>query len=176
VVDIQERLAHQGVEREPSEIAKSMDWKDIAPCFEPDGSLRDIYIIDSSTQDWQTIWMFLTHDPDRLTFSIDGLQTDPPGTVDGVFAVGLEHSVVASYALGKQTINCHFFEKSEIEFDLDPRDVSGTDDVDTLGQFMAVLGQLVSKPVILTQENDQAAVIARFDPKAGKVEWSRNSV
>jgi hypothetical protein len=153
-----------------------MDWQEIALHFEPDGFLRDIYVPDSSIEDWQAIWTFLTGDPDRLTFSVDGVPTVPPRTVAEVFAAGQDHSVLVSYALGNQVLNCHFFDEAEIEFDIDPRQVDGQDAADELTGFMTTIGRLISKPVILTQENDQAAMIARFDPETGSVEWNLTSI
>lgn len=157
------------------EATASTTWTEIAQHFERDGSLRDIYVVDTDMADWQAIWGLLARNPDQLTFSIDGDSAATPEAVADVFAIGEEHSVVASYALGRQTINCHFFCVSEIEFDVDPRDIDGLDDVDALGRFMTMLGQATLKPVILTHENSQTAVIARFDPIASKVEWGQSS-
>jgi superfamily I DNA and/or RNA helicase len=153
-----------------------MDWQDVSLWFDQDGFLRDIYILESSIQDWQIIWESLIEDRNRLNFSVDGLQEDPPETVESVFASRLEHSAQASYTLGKQTINCHFFDPSEIEFDFDPRDVHGPAELDDLVNFMVELGRLVSKSVILTHENDPAALIARFDPKTSSIEWYREAI
>lgn len=157
------------------EPTASTTWREIAPHFERDGSLRDIYIIDTDMSDWQAIWSLLARNPDQLTFSIDGDLAVTPEAVADVFAIGEEHNVVASYSLGRQTINCHFFCVSEIEFDVDPRDIDCLDGANALGRFMRMLGQATLKPVILTHENSQAAVIARFDPIASKVEWHQNS-
>jgi hypothetical protein len=153
-----------------------LNWQDIAGHFAPDGTLRDIYVFDTTMEDWEAVWVFLTSDLDRLTFSVDDVPATPPETVVEVFAAGRDHSVLASYVLGSQILNCHFFDEAEIEFDIGPRQVDRLEPAHALADFMTAIGRLVSKPVILTEENDQTAVIARFDPDAGSVEWNSGSV
>lgn len=85
-----------------------MDWLRIAPDLTPDGSLRDIYVLDTTFDDWACVWQTLTGDPDRLAFAIDGEAVEPPASVREVFNLGRAHSVCASYTLGKQrlTLTC----------------------------------------------------------------------
>ena len=88
-----------------------MDWLRIAPNFTPDGSLRDIYILDTTLHDWARVWEVLTGDPNRLAFEVDGEAIERRATVDEAFDLSRAHSVCASYTLGKQRLNCHFFMK-----------------------------------------------------------------
>lgn len=148
-----------------------MDWSRIAPEFQYDGSLRDIYILDTSQEDWARVWAFLSTDPCRLSFSVDSATVTPPADVIEVFRLSRDHSLCASYALGKQRLNCHCFIEEEVELDLDPRDVDGPAEAERLEQFLADLGRATSKEVRLTPENAPASVIARYDPTTGRVSW-----
>jgi len=148
-----------------------MDPRLAAPDFDDDGALRDIYVLGTTIADWQAVWDMLREDAGRLTFAMDGTALEPPESVAEVFAHQGAHGFLASYRLGGVLLNCHFFTVEEIEFDLDPRDVDGPDDVAALAQFMAALGRATAKAVILTMENSQQAVIARFDPVPDRVGW-----
>lgn len=149
-----------------------MDWSRIASDFRYDGSLRDIYILDASLDDWSRVWDVLIAAPERLSFEVDGETATPPATVEEAFHLRGSHSVLASYTLGKQRLNCHFFIEEEVEFDLDPRDVYGPIEAERLGNFLSLLGRATSKEVRLTPENAPQSIIARYDPNAGSIIWT----
>jgi hypothetical protein len=149
-----------------------MDWSLIAPDFQHDGSLRDIYILDTSIDDWALVWQVLIAESGRLAFEVDGVAGTPPADVREAFGLRASHSVIASYRLGKQRLNCHFFVEDEVEFDLDPRDVDGPAEAERLAQFLVVLGRTTSKEVRLTAENGREAIIARYSPTSDSVIWS----
>lgn len=153
----------------------TVDWSQIAIHFQPDGSLRDIYILDTSLEDWANVWKMLLADPSRLSFIADGEPLTPPSDVNKVFRLGQEHALCASYALGKQRITCHFFIKEEVELTLSPRDVDGPAEAERLAQFLAELGRATSKEVRLTPENEPASIIARYEPMSGRVVWTQST-
>jgi hypothetical protein len=146
-----------------------LNWQDIAAHFSPDGTLRDIYVFQTSMEDWESVWTLLARSRDHLTFSVDGVPSEPPTTAAEVFATGAKHSVLAAYAESGFTVNCHFFTQSEIEFDIDPREIGGPDAGEAIARFIAAIGEVTSKPVVLTEENDRSMVIACFDPKTGVI-------
>jgi hypothetical protein len=131
--------------------------------------LRDIYVFGTSMEDWESVWKLLAGGRDRLTFSVDGVVSEPPTTAADVFAIAGKHSVLAAYAGGGFTINCHFFTPAEIEFDIDPREMGGRDAGEAIVRFIAAIGEATRKPVVLTEENDRSTVIACFDPKTGVI-------
>ncbi|MDQ0249201.1 hypothetical protein J2W22_001248 [Sphingomonas kyeonggiensis] len=148
-----------------------MDWSQIASDFEADGSLRDIYILDTSLEDWASVWAILTAASGSLLFNVDGESCSPPVDVGEAFALRLNHSVAASYTLGRQRLNCHFFTEEEVEFDFDPRQVDGPQEAEHLEQFLSELGRATLKEVRLTLENAPDAIIARYEPSRGQVVW-----
>ncbi len=68
-------------------------------------------------------------------------------------------------------IACHFFVQDEIEFDFDPREITGPDRFDALLKFLTELAQLTAKPAVLTPENGADKPIFRAAPLAGLVEY-----
>lgn len=150
-----------------------MDWSQIASDFCLDGSLRDIYILDTSRDDWARVWDVLTIDPRKIEFKVNGELATPPTLVDEVFRLQETSSVLATYALGKQRLNCHFFTEEEVELDLDPRDIDGMVEVEQLATFLVTLGTATSREVRLTPENEPETIIACYDPAIASVVWSR---
>jgi hypothetical protein len=77
-----------------------------------------------------------------------------------------------SFHVGGAEMACHFFAEQEIEFDFNPIGLVEADLVDVL-EFMARLGTLTGKSVVLTPENVQGSPIFRYDPLTGSVEYQR---
>jgi hypothetical protein len=67
-------------------------------------------------------------------------------------------------------LNCHFFGCEVIEFDLDPREVTGPAQLEGLSGFMALLTRATGKPAVMTMENIREAVILRFLPEDQRLE------
>jgi hypothetical protein len=125
--------------------------------------------------DWAIVWRLLTTDLNRLLFRVDGVKTEPPANVADAFALYGLHPLCATYAIGKQKLNCHFFVEEEIEFDLDPRDVDGPLEAERIAQFLVVLGRATSKEVRLTHENGPEEIIALYNPALDRVIWTAHS-
>lgn len=72
-----------------------MEWPSIVKDFEPDGGLRDIYILNASLSVWENVWALLTADPDLLEFWVDGARTDPPRDLQKIFERRPFHGISA---------------------------------------------------------------------------------
>lgn len=153
-----------------SRMVCNMDWEKIAPDFARDGSWRDIYVLNTSEADWQAIWDILFKWNPPAIFKAAGKIESMPLRVE--MALDSELASSLSFYVGPIQLACHFFGASEIEFDFDPRQVSGMAEAEQLGRFMRLIGNATGKQVILTQENDQEAVIARYRPAVGDVDWT----
>lgn len=147
-----------------------MDWDRIAAGFEPDDSLRDVYVHGTSLADWQHVLDALRGWTPAPTFTLDGEQAALPETVEEIFQFQKTQKPMLSLLLGGAILNCHFFCAEEIEFDLDPAEVGPTQ-AEALTTFMRVLGEAANKPVVLTMENSPEAVVFRYRPDEQKVEW-----
>lgn len=150
---------------------KTMEWARIAPVLKAEGSLCDIYVLNTSLDDWARVWSALLADSGNLSFSVDREPTTPPLDIEEAFRLARNHSVCCSYAVGKQRLNCHFFGEDEVEFDCDPRDVDGPIEADRLADFIKMLGRATWKEVRLTPENGPDDIIARYEPATGQFVW-----
>ena len=148
-----------------------MDWQAIALDFEADGLLRDIHVEETTIADWRYVWVLGFEEDVTFIFNVDGENAEPPRSVDEVFALRANHAVTGSYRVEGITYNCHFFEVSEIEFDVDPSEIADHDGADRLSRFIKRLAYLTGKPVRLTHENLPRAIIALLDPSDAEVRW-----
>ncbi len=68
-------------------------------------------------------------------------------------------------------MNCHFFCVEEIELDLLPNEVDTEEKAEAVFEFMAEVGRMLMREVVLTPENGQEHVIVRYDPKTNKTAY-----
>jgi hypothetical protein len=61
-------------------------------------------------------------------------------------------------------LNCHFFDEQELEFDLDPSQVTGQVQLDGLLAFMRSLAAAVARTVLLSPENMHDHPFVRVAP------------
>lgn len=78
----------------------------------------------------------------------------------------------AKVFIDKIQINAHFFDDTEMENDIDPREFNSIDDHDKLIKYMSDLSTLLGKEVILTAENEHETIL--FKVNKGIVEFSEN--
>lgn len=167
-----ESLATQDVARIRAEwFTGSMEWRQIAPDFVFDGSWRDIYVLDTTLSDWQVVLDRLRRLEQTPVYRVDGTAKAIPDRVEDAFETRGSAGVLLSFSIGKAVLNCHFFGVGEIEFDLDPRDISDSDQFERLGWFMRLLGELTGKVVLLTPENFKERPILRYSPDNRQIVW-----
>jgi hypothetical protein len=153
----------------------TIDWREAAVDFEPDGSLRDIYIRTANTADWQAVLDHVRAHYGPVHLTVDGVPRELPPRVDQLFAIRRLANPEAGFSVGGVHLACHFFATEEIEFDLSPEDVTGPPQFYALSTFLEEIGRLTGKAAILTPENLPDDPILRFDPHKGCVEYLPDS-
>jgi hypothetical protein len=149
----------------------ALDWAQVAEEFQCDGGLRDIYVLGTTEADWdQVLSRLAQYDPTPI-FSVAGEMQSLPHRFAPVFKLRDTYQALLTVMVGDAVLNCHFFHEGEIEFDCDPREITGPRQAGMLAAFMRLLGETTGKPVILCHENTQQAVIARYSPLEGEVVW-----
>ena len=128
-----------------------------------DGSLRDIYVLDTDIQDWQKALDFLRAAYNPI-YKIDDEDAPPFSDVVKVFKNRNEHSHLLVIQVEDVSIHCHFFLTRLIEFDIDPREVNNESKEEGILTFMWGLAETLAKEVILTIENMEGAVFLRVIP------------
>jgi hypothetical protein len=137
--------------------------------LEWDGSLRDLYILNTTVDDWQSLIDFLLQSEYPNTYTVNGEIAEFPSRVERVFETRNKATTLLSVRVDKVMLNCHFFCEEEIEFDLDPREITDKAHLRRLFEFMKRVGQVVGKDVLLTLENAEFPLY-RFNQISGKVE------
>ena len=145
-------------------MSQALDWVQVRQDFESDGSLRDIYVLETRTSDWQRLLDHLRSSGRALRFSVDGLEQPLPTSASAVLALRAQSSPVLNLDVQGIDLACHFFTDTEIEFDLLPQQVRDEATLSAVLGFMTEIGSLLGKTVILTPENWQKSPIFKYDP------------
>ncbi len=146
-----------------------MKWEDYSTDFDWDGSLRDIYVLETSVLDWQKLFDFLKSSDYTFAYQLYELE-ELPGSIE-IFGERRENKGLLCVDAGDVTLNCHFFCREIIEFDLDPREVKGEEQANFVFDFMRQLGRALNKEVILTPENMLESPIFKFSLVTQKIEF-----
>lgn len=128
-----------------------LDWDTCKKAFYIDGSLRDIYVQDTSGYDWVR-FLELSSSLETTSF-VNGKPAKLPQTVAEIFQKRDDAALLLTISLGDVKLNCHFFLQEEIELDFSPEQVGSQHELDALIGFLATLGRLLGKNVSLTDEN-----------------------
>jgi hypothetical protein len=141
-------------------------WDDVKDEFTWEGSLRDICLQGTTVSDWQAVWRMLRSSRLEITYAVDSVATDLPEDVAQTFALPRENTLLLTVLVAGVGLNCHFFDESEIEFDLDPRQVSDQRAFDAIVAFMADLANASSRVALMTPESMHDHPFLRVPPAA----------
>lgn len=129
-----------------------------------DGSWRDIYIFNTSIDDWNAVLEVLS--AYKHEYFIDGEPRTLPKPLDSNHFVDRhEYSCTLKSFYYCLQVNCHFFTDEMVELDIDPREVKDQASLDHLLAIMRLLGDKTNKDVVLTPENCEHVVIFRYIPR-----------
>ena len=150
-----------------------MDWQILKEkIYYWDGSWRDIYVHDTTKEDWQ-IWAdfvnknyktsFHTYDREVRTNNVDLTQIFDYW--DGL----RENCSTATVYIDNIQVNAHFFTDQEIENDITPEEINSIDDHNKLVNYMIGLSTLLNKIVVLTPENAPDIILISVDKEKIKI-------
>ncbi len=142
-----------------------MDWEEIKrKIYYRDDSLRDIYIPSTSRDDWKKWVDYVNQD-----FSIDwfnGRTEKDEKKID--FSIVEEYwggngdlCSTAKVFLGNIQVSAHFFEETEIENDIDPKEFNSIEDHEKLMRYMSGLSVLLDREIVLTPEDEHGFVLIK---------------
>ena len=144
-----------------------MNYEDVQNEFEFDGAWLDIYVLDVTLDDWQTMLDFLRESAYRTVYTFGGEETELPKCLEE-FEGELQHEMTVD--LGDVVLKCHFFSHDEIEFDFDPGEVNNQLTLVRLFDFVRSLATLLQKQVVITPENLQMRPIFRAFPNNNSIQ------
>jgi len=125
-------------------------WAECRDDFVPEGSLRDIYILDGSLAAWNAL-LNIARACDA-GFFIDGEEAPLPEDAAHALTARKSASVLLSLDWQGLVLNAHFFTEEEVELDLDPKEVTDQRSLDNLCSFLAKLSEMTNQEVIVTHQ------------------------
>ena len=155
-------------------------WNDIEKdVYYKDGSLRDIFIKGISMYEWLK-WIRYVNENYTLTWFNGLTQVQENKINEQIILDYLEgkHDLCSSacVSIGNTQINCHFFDISEIENDIDPREFTQIEDHEMLVKYMIDVSCLLNKEVVLTGENMTENVLIRVKKESIDVNCNESSI
>jgi hypothetical protein len=133
------------------------NWDEIKWIFKHDGSLLDIYIVDVSIEDWRNLIDYL-----NLNFVVKfgPFSEERSDIIDKEYAVKYlisdSDQIVSksiSIIIDDILINCHIFCETQIEFDIEPKEIKTSLELDKILNFMTSVSKKLNKQIILTGES-----------------------
>ena len=129
------------------------NWENVKWIFKSDGLLRDIYVQNTSLNDWGKLMDLLNSEFKLKWFSENTIDKnrvylhlqDETGEV--------ENSTV-SIQIENIKINCHFFLIEQIEFNISPHEIKTQSDLEKILSFMTKVSSTLNKQITLTGENE----------------------
>lgn len=131
-----------------------------------DGSWRDIYVKESSADDWEK-WIDLVNKNYKINWYNGKTEKDESQ---------IDFNVIKEYWNGNQDlistakvfldniqVNAHFFDDSEIENDIDPREFKSIQDHNKLLEYLKKVSAICAKPVFVTPENCPEIILMRIE-------------
>jgi hypothetical protein len=139
-------------------------WNQVRDDLIWDGSWLDIYIRETTLDDWNQFLNVVRRTMQYQYFVNGELATLPLVSVD-IFSPQ-KHPKLLSVWVGGAQLNCHFFAEGEIELDLDPRQITSEEIFDAIKQFMEQLAVAIHRSIQLTPENLSEHPIAQYEPES----------
>ena len=147
---------------------KNTDWQKIKEeVYYQDGSLRDIYILGTTKDDWQK-WVNFVNQYYRVSFSANDSEARydniPWAIIEDRFAGNYDFSCQASVYIEGIILNTFFFTEDQIENDITPSEISTHKSHEQLMHYMQAIASLLNKPVRLTDENHPEQLLIEVNP------------
>ncbi len=133
-----------------------MDWKILSDkVYFLDGSLRDIYVGNINTNDWET-WIDFINDNYPIEFTFEGasevLKRIDKNVIRSRWNSKEKIALNCAIRVGNIIVKCYFFDQDEIENDIAPKEIKTIEDHNNLMLYLKNVSELLDKPVNLCEE------------------------
>jgi hypothetical protein len=144
----------------------AMRFEDVAEDFVPEGAWRDIYVLNTTIQEWDRVLQVVRSSYGHK-YSIANTPAPMPDSAEA--ALEIHHACqLLEVDLGRFTLNCHFFCEEEIEFDMRPQDVDAASFPQLVG-FLTAIGTALQRNVFVTYENHPGLPILVYEAATNQV-------
>ena len=118
-----------------------MDWEFYRKAFESDDTLRDIYILNAGTIDWQNLIALFNQSSLNVKFFKGNKEIIlTPNLIKDYFETNEDSDLHLTLNINGIQINSHIFSGDEIELYFDPRDITGEARFQKLFNFLTLRG------------------------------------
>ena len=131
-----------------------MIWEKIkTDIYYSDGSLRDIYVLDSTIEDWKK-WIGFINENYQVKFKYFDNQgnkkIESKINFDEVskYWNNYENSISAEFLVGEVLLKCYFFSIDEIENDFFPEEVKTIEQHNLIIEYLKSISKILNKEVI----------------------------
>lgn len=153
--------------------AAMLTWEQVKAEFEWDGSLRDLYVWNTSIEDWDRLLNAVRSHSYPVEFLLGGELAALPEKVSDIFAITHDKAAFLGIDVSGLRVHSHFFTLEEIEMDLDPRQFRGQKELDALLTFMRFMGQALNREVIMTPENCPDIAVFIYAPDSDAISYTQ---
>ncbi len=147
------------------------NWNKAKWIFKPDGGLKDIYVQDIDSTDWQKLIEFL-NSKYNLIFGVD--KENGTNQIDFDYVqkmwndeTGKLESKSLTIDLNGVTVKSYFFCPDQIEFDIKPAEIQSESELDSILDFMQSISKVLKKQSTLTDENNPEFPLIKIDYDKG---------
>ena len=147
-----------------------LEWDHVRGEFYQDGSWRDIYVLFTTIEHWQSALDALRSSSFPDAVLSERVESPVPASAAEASPESGRADRLLSVDLHGPIANAHFFTETEIEFDVDPSQVFSQRELDAVLEFMQLLASATGREAILTPENQEHIQIFRVRPNDPHVE------
>ncbi|MEV6059279.1 hypothetical protein [Nocardia asteroides] len=148
-------------------------WTEVENFFDPHlmGALPDLWVPDASVEDWQAVFDLIQSNEWACEYVVDDAVRRLPAVAEVLPrpADAEEHLVLRVRLAPAVTAIFYPMSDTEIDFDVDLRELQGRAGVDTLCGFVSALGRRLGKPVFMAAEGQYGYPVLGFDPATDRV-------
>ncbi|GGK65025.1 hypothetical protein [Nocardia camponoti] len=148
-------------------------WNEVKNFFDPQimGALPDLWVPDTTAEDWQTVLDLIQSSGWRWDYREDDTVLPLPRAADVLPRPADAEQSAELYVRPARDVLMIFrlMTATEIDFDVDLRELQGQVGVDTLIDFMCAIGRQLGKPVLMAGEGQYGHPVLGFDPASNRV-------
>jgi hypothetical protein len=148
-------------------------WDEVREYFDPGlmGALPDLFVPGASTGDWQAVLDLVTASGWPWQYEESGTAQPLPVAAEVLArSAGAEQASLKVWPEPGVLVTFWFMTETQIDFDVDLRELQGQQGADTLSGLLRAIGTKLGKPVLMIPEGgSQERPILGVDPALNKV-------
>ncbi|WP_063005197.1 hypothetical protein [Nocardia salmonicida] len=148
-------------------------WTEVKNFFDPSlmGTLPDLWVPDATVEDWQAVFDLERSNGWAWDYAEDDTVRPLPAAAEVLpRPVDAEEGVrLRVWPTPGVQVNFWPMSATEIDFDVDLRELQGQAGVDALCDFVCEIGRRLGKPVFMSAEGQYGYPLLGFDPAADRV-------